>query len=295
MFTKENVRSDSMSYRGNRKTRRRRRARRIWIRLLLTNLLLLFALALALRAGAVLSRGETLKGEDGASNEVTKEGEEATGSNGAKEADGRGNTPGAETSAAGKSKKTEQWNLILVNPWNEVPEDYEVKLTRLRNGQAVDSRCYPMLQQMMDDCRADGLNPYICASYRTMKKQKALFADKVKRVLLEGCPKDEAEDEAAKTVARPGTSEHQLGLALDIVDADDPQLETWQEDTPVQQWLMKNSWKYGFVLRYPPEKNSITGIIYEPWHYRYVGRQAAEEMHNKGLCLEEYLKEREEG
>lgn len=284
MFTKENVRSDSMSYRGNRKTRRRRRARRIWIRLLLTNLLLLFALALALRAGAVLSRGETLKGEG------------ATEANGTKEVDGRGGgTPGTVTSAAGKSKKTEQWNLILVNPWNEVPEDYEVKLTRLRNGQAVDSRCYPMLQQMMDDCRADGLNPYICASYRTMKKQKALFEDKVKRVLLEGCPKDEAEDEAAKTVARPGTSEHQLGLALDIVDADDPQLETWQEDTPVQQWLMKNSWKYGFVLRYPPEKSSITGIIYEPWHYRYVGRQAAEEMHNKGLCLEEYLKEREEG
>ena len=284
-----------MSYRGNRKTRRRRRTRRRWSRLLLTNLLLLFVLALVLRAGAALSRGETLKGEDGASNEVTKEGEEATGSNGAKEADGRGNTPGAETSAAGKSKKTEQWNLILVNPWNEVPEDYEVKLTRLKNGQAVDSRCYPMLQQMMDDCRADGLNPYICASYRTMKKQKALFADKVRRVLLEGCPKDEAEDEAAKTVARPGTSEHQLGLALDIVDADDPQLETWQEDTPVQQWLMKNSWKYGFVLRYPPEKSSITGIIYEPWHYRYVGRQAAEEMYTRGLCLEEYLKEREEG
>ena len=284
MFTKENVRSDSMSYRGNRKTRRRRRARRIWIRLLLTNLLLLFALALALRAGAVLSRGETLKGEG------------ATEANGTKEVDGRGGgTPGTETSAAGKSKKTEQWNLILVNPWNEVPEDYEVKLTRLKNGQAVDSRCYPMLQQMMDDCRADGLNPYICASYRTMKKQKALFADKVRRVLLEGCTKDEAEDEAAKTVARPGTSEHQLGLALDIVDADDPQLETWQEDTPVQQWLMKNSWKYGFVLRYPPEKSSITGIIYEPWHYRDVGRQAAEEMYTRGLCLEEYLKEREEG
>lgn len=284
MFTKENVRSDSMSYRGNRKTRRRRRARRIWIRLLLTNLLLLFALALALRAGAVLSRGETLKGEG------------ATEANGTKEVDGRGGgTPGTVTSAAGKSKKTEQWNLILVNPWNEVPEDYEVKLTRLKNGQAVDSRCYPMLQQMMDDCRADGLNPYICASYRTMKKQKALFADKVRRVLLEGCPKDEAEDEAAKTVARPGTSEHQLGLALDIVDADDPQLETWQEDTPVQQWLMKNSWKYGFVLRYPPEKSSITGIIYEPWHYRYVGRQAAEEMYARGLCLEEYLKKREEG
>ena len=188
------------------------------------------------------------------------------------------------------------WQLRLVSAAHPLPEDFEVpELTKLKGGHAIDSRVYPALQQMMDDCRADGLNPYICASYRTMKKQKALFADKVRRVLLEGCPKDEAEDEAAKTVARPGTSEHQLGLALDIVDADDPRLETWQEDTPVQQWLMKNSWKYGFVLRYPPEKSSITGIIYEPWHYRYVGRQAAEEMHNKGLCLEEYLKEREEG
>ena len=258
--------------------------RRGWSRLLLTNLLLLFALALVLRAGAALSRGETLKGEDGASNEVTKEGEEATGSNGAKEADGRGNTPGAETSAAGKSKKTEQWNLILVNPWKEVPEDYEVKLTRLRNGQAVDSRCYPMLQQMMDDCRADGLNPYICASYRTMKKQKALFADKVKRVLLEGCPKDEAEDEAAKTVARPGTSEHQLGLAVDLGGA------TYD----VFFWLQEHSWEYGFIWRYPGDKTDLTGTAEEVWHYRYVGKEAAKEIYEQGVCLEEYLEQKKE-
>ena len=74
-----------------------------------------------------------------------------------------------------------------------------------------------------------------------------------------------------------------------LKDADDPQLETWQEDTPVQQWLMKNSWKYGFVLRYPPEKSSITGIIYEPWHYRYVGREYAQAIRQSGLCLEEFL------
>ena len=90
-------------------------------------------------------------------------------------------------------------------------------------------------------------------------------------------------------VAYPGTSEHQLGLALDIVDVSYQQLDTEQENTPVQQWLMKNSWKYGFVLRYPADKSDITGIIYEPWHYRYVGKEAAAEIYENKLCLEEYL------
>ena len=191
----------------------------------------------------------------------------------------------AQTSSASDDK----WNLILVNPWNEIPEDYQVELTQLKNGQAVDSRCYPQLQQMMDDCRAAGLNPVICASYRTMEKQQALFNDKKRRVIREGCPASMADKEAAKTVAWPGTSEHQLGLALDIVDLDYQQLDTRQEETPVQQWLMENSWKYGFILRYPTDKSEITGIIYEPWHYRYVGKQAAKVIHEKGICLEEYL------
>ena len=278
-----------MSYRGNRKTRRRRRTRRRWSRLLLTNLLLLFVLALVLRAGAALSRGETLKGEDGASNEVTKEGKEATEANGTKEADGRGGgTPGTVTSAAGKSKKTEQWNLILVNPWNEVPEDYEVKLTRLKNGQAVDSRCYPMLQQMMDDCRAAGLNPVICSSYRTHDKQEELFRKKVNTLRKQGYSQEEAETEAARWVARPGTSEHETGLAVDIVDKSYQLLDEKQEQTPVQQWLMAHCAEYGFILRYPVEKSDLTGIGYEPWHYRYVGVEAAKAITEQGLCLEEY-------
>lgn len=187
------------------------------------------------------------------------------------------------------SAQPDEWNLTLVNPWNEVPEGYEVRLTQLRNNQAIDTRCYPQLQQMMDDCRAAGLNPLICASYRTMEKQQELFEDKKQRVIAEGCPEDKADEEAAKTVALPGTSEHQLGLAVDIVDMGYQQLDTEQENTPVQRWLMENSWKYGFVLRYPTEKSEITGIIYEPWHYRYVGKAAAKEMYRKNLCLEEYL------
>ncbi|MDN0044458.1 M15 family metallopeptidase [Mediterraneibacter glycyrrhizinilyticus] len=188
-----------------------------------------------------------------------------------------------------KNAQEQEWNLLLVNPWNPIPENYEPELTYLRNGQAVDSRCYPELQQMMDDCRAAGFDPLICASYRTMEKREALFEDKEARLIREGCPENEVEAEAAKVVAYPGTSEHQLGLALDIVDVSYQQLDTEQENTPVQQWLMKNSWKYGFVLRYPTDKSDITGIIYEPWHYRYVGKEAAAEMYENKLCLEEYL------
>ena len=195
----------------------------------------------------------------------------------------------SRTKKAHQAKKEQEWNLLLVNPWNRVPENYEPELTYLRNGQAVDSRCYPELQQMIDDCRAAGFEPLICASYRTMEKQEALFEDKEANLIREGYPENEVEAEAAKVVAYPGTSEHQLGLALDIVDVSYQQLDTEQENTPVQQWLMKNSWKYGFILRYPTDKSDITGIIYEPWHYRYVGKEAAAEMYENKLCLEEYL------
>ena len=200
-------------------------------------------------------------------------------------------TPGEKASQTHqvKNAQNQEWNLFLVNPWNPIPDNYEPELTYLKNGQAVDSRCYPELQQMMDDCRAAGLEPLICASYRTMEKQEALFDDKEARLIREGCPENEVEAEAAKVVAYPGTSEHQLGLALDIVDVSYQQLDTEQENTPVQQWLLKNSWKYGFVLRYPTDKSNITGIIYEPWHYRYVGKEAAAEMYENKLCLEEYL------
>ncbi len=185
--------------------------------------------------------------------------------------------------------RTDAWNLILVNPWHPIPEDYTVTLQELGNGQAVDERCYEDLEAMLTDCRTAGLQPRICSSYRTQETQQALYQNKIKRLIRQGYSQQQAETEAAKVVAFPGTSEHQLGLALDIVDQQYQILDTKQEETAVQQWLMENSWKYGFVLRYPNGKSDITGIIYEPWHYRYVGRQAAEQMQELELCLEEYL------
>ena len=90
-------------------------------------------------------------------------------------------------------------------------------------------------------------------------------------------------------MAVPGTSEHQTGLALDIVSAGYQLLDEAQEDTAEQKWLMEHCWEYGFILRFPEDKTEITGIGYEPWHYRYVGRETAEAIHKSGLCLEEYL------
>ena len=90
-------------------------------------------------------------------------------------------------------------------------------------------------------------------------------------------------------MAAPGTSEHQVGLALDIVDFDDQNLTDAQADTPTQRWLIEHSWEYGFIFRYAADKTEITGVVYEPWHYRYVGLEAAETITKRGICLEEYL------
>lgn len=183
------------------------------------------------------------------------------------------------------------WKLTLINADHSLPENYSITLTQLKNGQAVDERCYPDLQKMMDDCRKAGNNPLICSSYRTQEKQRCLFERQIQKWTAKGYSESDAKAKAATVVAVPGTSEHQLGLALDIVDADNQSLDTSQENTPTQKWLMENSWKYGFILRYPNDKKEITKIIYEPWHYRYVGKTAAKEIYDAGVCLEEYLQQ----
>ena len=209
--------------------------------------------------------------------------------------------PSAEASSEASSEaspeastKADDWKMRLVNRWNPIPEGYVPTLTQLINGQAVDERCYPDLQEMMDACRAAGLEPLICSSYRTRQDQEELYENKVRRLLAQGSGEMTARAEASSVVAVPGTSEHQLGLAVDIVDMNDQNLDESQENTPVQQWLMTHSWEYGWILRYPTDKSELTGIIYEPWHYRYVGKDAAREIHTLGVCLEEYL-DKEDG
>lgn len=196
----------------------------------------------------------------------------------------------AEMDTQEKPQPPEQdWKLILINSENPLPENYTVELAQLGNDQAVDARIAGELEAMLEDARAEGLSPVVVSSYRTGELQQTLYSNKVARLQKQGYSQDEAQTEAARWVARPGTSEHQLGLAVDIVAESYPVLDAGQEDTPEQQWLMANSYRYGFVLRYPEDKSYITRIGYEPWHYRYVGIEAAEQMYWNDLCLEEYL------
>jgi LAS superfamily LD-carboxypeptidase LdcB len=179
--------------------------------------------------------------------------------------------------------------LILVNPWNHVPEDYTVELTSINDDHRIASIAYQDYLEMMDDCEDAGNQPAVCSSYRTQEYQENLFRKRVDRYVEDGYDREEATRLAGTSVAIPGTSEHQLGLAIDIVDNRNWNLDESQAKMPTQQWLMENSWRYGWILRYPDEKSAITGIIYEPWHYRYVGREVAAEIYELGICLEEYL------
>ena len=190
--------------------------------------------------------------------------------------------------------EAEDWQILLVNPWNEMPEDYEVTLKALSDGNKVDERAYDDLTAMLEACREAGLRPKICSSYRTMSKQTYLYNNKITRLRNAGYSRKAAEAEAGRWVARPGTSEHQLGLAVDIVSQSYQALTKKQEQTKEQKWLMEHCWEYGFILRYPNDKSEITGIGYEPWHYRYVGRDVALDIRDSGLCMEEYLLLREE-
>ena len=176
------------------------------------------------------------------------------------------------------------WNLILVNRDSYIPDDYQVELTELSNGKKVDSRIYPELQEMFNDARAQGYGLFVREGYRTQEEQQQLMDEKIEAYENEGKSKSEAKKLAEQWVAIPGTSEHQLGIAVDI-NAD----TTKSSRDDVYNWLEENAHRYGFIKRYPSNKTDITGVINEPWHYRYVGKEAASEIYSQGICLEEYI------
>ena len=184
--------------------------------------------------------------------------------------------------------------IIMVNPWNYIPADYEPELVTLTSahgvqGSQVDKSCYDALTAMIDDCNKVCPKAYVVSSYRTHQQQVDNYNRKVQYYVNQGYDQETAKIEAATIIAVPGTSEHQLGLAVDIIDTRLWSLEREQENLPAQKWLMENCWKYGFILRYPSNKIDVTGIIYEPWHYRYVGEELAAELHELGITLEEYI------
>ena len=185
--------------------------------------------------------------------------------------------------------KTTDWNLILVNKDSVVPDDYDFELKDIDSASQVDSRIAEAAQKMLSDAKSQGLRPVICSSYRSTDTQESLYRRKVNEYINLGFSSVDAEREASYWVTFPGSSEHEVGLALDIVSQNYQILDQNQENTDVQKWLVDNCQNYGFVLRYPTDKKDITKINYEPWHYRYVGVENAKFMKEKGFCLEEYI------
>ena len=188
-------------------------------------------------------------------------------------------------STADNTTTSSDWRLLLVNSTHPLADDYSVDLTELRNGQSVDTRILSDLQEMFDAARSEDIYPIVSDAYRTREDQQTLMDDVIQNYEDEGYSSEEASSKAEQVIAKPGTSEHETGLAIDIAGDDD-----YDQDTDsVLEWMNSNAYKYGFILRYPSGKESVTGAEAEKDHYRYVGKEAAKVIHDQGICLEEYL------
>lgn len=187
--------------------------------------------------------------------------------------------------------------LLLANKQNSIGQYVPSRLTKLECPTAG-SRTYELdhdaataLYAMMLEMEAAGIkDTYVTSAYRDYQYQQKLYEGYVKKHMSEGMSREEAEAEASTYSARPGESEHQTGLCLDFTTTGMGGLLNENfEKTDAFEWLSKNAYKYGFILRYPKNKVETTQYGYEPWHYRFVGRQAASEIYFSGMCLEEYL------
>ena len=180
------------------------------------------------------------------------------------------------------------WQLAIASADYPMAEEYEVETVAV-DGYLFDARAAQQLEAMLDAAQADSMNIYITSAWRSRATQAELYENRVYRFQLEGYSREEAEEIGATVVARPGTSEHELGLSVDLVTDTYSALDEGFADQPEYQWLLEHCAEYGFIQRYPPEKSDITGIIWEPWHFRYVGTECAEYIMQHGLCLEEFL------
>lgn len=167
--------------------------------------------------------------------------------------------------------------VILCNRWNPIPEDYAMNLVSIGKFK-MDATCAGAMETMIAAAKEDGVTLKINNTYRSKKTQQSMWETRRVKYMGQGMTLAEADAYIGRSVAVPGTSEHQTGLAADI-----------KGSQKVYTWLAEHSWEYGFILRYPDDKIDITGIIYEPWHFRYVGKEMAKAVYDSGLCLEEYF------
>lgn len=182
----------------------------------------------------------------------------------------------------------DSWELTLVNKTHPLPDDWSIELAEVDDGKYVDARIAEQFTQMIADCRAAGYDDvFVNQAYRSHEEQQAIWDEFYNQYLEQGYSEEEAESLTGESVAIPGTSEHELGLAADICSINFDE----EYNAPIQTWLRENGHKYGFIQRYPAGKEDITGTKNENWHFRYVGVEAATQIYESGQVLEEYLGE----
>ena len=191
--------------------------------------------------------------------------------------------------AEGHDFSKDDWNLLLVNKQHPVPEDHTFELGTIAGAMECDARILPELFAMLKAAKDEGISLSVCSPYRDISRQKILFDRKIKLHMGNGYSYMEAYKKASQIVTVPGASEHQIGLAVDIISSDYTSLDEGFGKTAAGKWLKEHSKEYGFILRYPKGKEYITGIDFEPWHFRYVGKEAATIIMDNGITLEEFV------
>lgn len=180
--------------------------------------------------------------------------------------------------------------LMLFNEWNPIPRSYTFTLQKVGNTSfEMQPEAAQQLEKLMEDGRARGLDLVIRSTYRSHEQQQANFNRKLNAYLAQGLDKATAEEYTRASIATPGRSEHETGLAADIANSSGRVLGPWFAQTPEYAWLMQHCTEYGFIQRYPENRQDVTGVYYESWHYRYVGVDYAADIAASGLTLEEYL------
>ncbi|SFB66540.1 M15 family metallopeptidase [Butyrivibrio sp. YAB3001] len=183
---------------------------------------------------------------------------------------------------------SDDWKIILVNKQHPFPDNYQFPLGTISGTMRCDERIIQPLLEMMKAAASDNVSLIICSPYRDRNRQTMLFNNKIDRYMEAGMSYMDSYNLASQAVTVPGSSEHQIGLAIDIITDGYSSLDEGFANTAAGKWLSANSYKYGFILRYPAGKEEITSIEYEPWHFRYVGVDAATIMAQNNICLEEF-------
>lgn len=183
-----------------------------------------------------------------------------------------------------------EWYMKLVNAENPLPDDYgEQEMTAFGGGYYFDERIIESLEQMLNAADEADVSLKIISGYRGVERQTARNEDEIAAYERRGYSEQDARDLAAMEEPPYLQCEHSLGLAVDLMDSGSDTTSIAFEETEEFAWLQEHAAEYGFILRYPADKVEITGMVYEPWHYRYVGTEQAQKIKESGLCLEEYL------